>query len=317
MFNLKHTLLTIMDRKYSCDVSIIVPMYNESDVIDSFFIEIKKIMDSLNNYSYEIICVDDGSNDDTLSILKKYSSADSRIKIISFSRNFHKEAAITAGFNNCSGKCSILIDADLQHPVDLIPQFLDEYEKGNDIVFGIKNNRSCDNFFKRFTAGIFYKIYNKLLNKNMPKNASDFILLDRKVIDTFNTYKEKNRFTRGLIYSLGFKTSRIEYSINQRAQGKTKWNYWKLWNFALDGITSFSTLSIRIWTYVGCILEIISIAYMFYSLTADAFSIINFVILFLFGLQFIAIGMIGEYIGRIFIETKNRPLYIIKEKVNL
>ncbi len=152
----------------------------------------------------------------------------------------------------------------------------------------------------------------------MPKNASDFILIDRKVIDTLNKYEEKNRFTRGLIYNLGFKTSKIEYSINKRIQGRTKWNYWKLWNFALDGITSFTTLPIRIWTYIGFILEIFAFAYIIHSISStNVFSITNFIILFLFGLQFIAIGTLGEYIGRIFIETKNRPLYIIKEKVNL
>lgn len=307
-----------MNEKCGCDVSIIVPMYNESDVIDSFFTEIKKVMDSLSNYSYEIICVDDGSNDNTLDILKKYSLTDNRIKIISFSRNFQKEAAMLAGLNYCSGKCAIPIDADLQDPPELIEKFLEKWKEGYDNVYGIRINRNTDSFLKKLTSRLFYSIFNKISDKKIPSNAGDYRLIDRKVIDNINRLNEASLFMKGIFNWVGFRSYGIEYIRPKRIQGKTKWNYWKLWNFALDGITSFTTLPIRIWTYIGFILEIFAFTYIIYSMSStNIFSITNFIILFLFGLQFIAIGTLGEYIGRIFIETKNRPLYIIKEKVNL
>ena len=233
------------------DISLIVPMYNEHEVIDIFFKEIKKILAKIPQYSYEIICVNDGSKDNTLDILKNYAQKDTRIKIISFSRNFHKEAALSAGLDLARGGCIIPIDADLQHPVNKIPEFIKKWQQGYKVVYGIKKSRGKDSFLKRLTAKYFYAVYNKLCNNSLPQNVSDFILLDREVVETLKKYKEKNRFMRVLFCQLGYKSTTVEYAINDRAGGTTKWNYWKLWNFALDGITASSTFPLRVWTYLG------------------------------------------------------------------
>lgn len=306
------------------DVSLIVPMYNEQEVIARFFSSAQKMFAAIPQYSYEIICVNDGSKDNTLELLKSFAAKDKRIKIISFSRNFHKEAAVSAGIDLASGRCVIPVDADLQHPLDKIPEFLKKWEEGNKIVYGIKKSRTKDGLIKRFTAECFYFIYNKICNSSMLRNASDFVLLDREAVETLKKYKEKNRFMRILFFQIGFKSAIVEYSINERIDGTTKWNYWQLWNFALDGITSSSTFPLRMWTYIGSFIAGISflsalgiiIKTLMYGDRVPGYPTLAVMILFFGGVQLIALGIIGEYIGRIMTEVKDRPVYIIEEKVN-
>ena len=308
----------------SVDLSIIVPMFNEQAVIDVFFTRIKEIMHTIPNYAYEIICIDDGSQDDTYSILKQYAKKDKKIKIIHFSRNFHKEQALFAGLKNCTGRAAIVIDADLQDPPELISDFLKKWEEGYQVVYGIRENRKSDGFIKRTSAQIFYKIYNKISDCPIPYNTGDFRLMDRKVINAVKEINEKNLFMKGLLNWVGFKSIGIPYSRPPRVAGTTKWNYWKLWNFALDGITSSTTLPLRIWTYIGFFLASASLIYglyivirtLIYGIQVPGYASLLVSILFLGGIQFFILGIFGEYIGRILIEVKNKPHYIIEDKIN-
>lgn len=307
------------------DLSVVVPMYNEQEVIDAFFTEVHKVMEKIPKYTYEIVCVNDGSKDNTLTILKQHAKKDKCIKVLSFSRNFHKEIAVTAGIDFANGNSVIVMDADLQHPVELIPEFLKKWEEGYKVVYGVKKQRKADSFLKRFTANLFYKFYNKITQSNMPRNASDYILFDRQAVDTLKKYREKNRFMRILFYSIGYTHCTLEYDVKERVAGKTKWNYWKLWNFALDGITSSTTLPLRIWTYLGALIAFISFIYgiyiisrtLIYGAAVPGYASLLTLILFFGGTQLLVLGIFGEYIGRIFTEVKDRPLYIIDEKVNL
>lgn len=310
--------------KENVDISLIVPMYNEQEVIDMFFDKIQKVMKSINSYTYEILCVDDGSKDNTLDILKKYAKQDERIKIISFSKNFHKEQALYAGLEHCAGRVAIPIDADLQDPPELILKFIEKWEEGYDVVYGIREDRKSDTFLKRLSAIFFYKTYNFIAEDPIPYNTGDFRLITRKVIDAIKTIKEKKIFMKGIFSWVGFKSIGIPYKRPERTLGKTKWNYWRLWNFSLDGITSTTTLPLRIWTYIGFLLSILSFFYvlfivfrtLIFGIELPGYASLISCVLFLGGVQLLVLGVFGEYIGRILIEVKNRPLYIINERIN-
>ena len=306
------------------DLSIIVPMYNEQEVLEHFFTHIEKVMKQVPQYLYEIICVNDGSKDETLTLLKKYAQKDKRIKIIGFSRNFHKEPALFAGIENCTGRAAVLIDADLQDPPELILQFLQKWEEGYQVVYGKREDRKTDSFIKRGTSAAFYKVYNWMADYPIPYNAGDFRLIDRKVIDAIKKITEKQLFMKGILNWVGFKSIGIPYTRPARVAGKTKWNYWKLWNFALDGITSSTTLPLRIWTYVGSLMAFVSLLYglyialrtLIYGIDVPGYASLLVCILFLGGVQFLVLGILGEYIARIQIEVKNRPPYLIDQKIN-
>ncbi len=306
------------------DLSIIVPMYNEEEVIDVFFTEIRKVMNKIPSYTYEIVCVNDGSRDNTLQILKQYAQKDKRIKIISFSRNFRKEQALFAGIENCIGRCAVPMDVDLQDPPELIIDFIKKWEEGYKVVYGVRADRSKDSFVKKITALSFYKIFNSISENKIPNNTGDFRLIDRKVIEAIKTIKEKKLFMKGIFNWVGFKSIGITYKRPERVAGQTKWNYWKLWNFALDGITASTTLPLRIWTYLGVIIASLSFCYglyivlrtVLYGVQVPGYSSLLTFMLFFGGVQLLVLGIFGEYIGRIFIEVKNRPLYIIDEKIN-
>lgn len=306
------------------DISFVVPMYNEEDVIATFFSTIEKTLKKIPQYTYEYICVNDGSKDDTLSILKKYAAKDKRIKIISFSRNFCKEQALFAGLEASSGRCVIPMDADLQDPPSLIAEFLKKWEEGYEVVYGVRTDRSKDSLIKRSTAGLFYKIFNAIADRPIPENTGDYRLMDRKVVDAILQIKENKLFMKGIFSWVGFKSFGIEYKRPERVAGKTKFNYWKLWNFALDGITASTTLPLRIWTYIGSFIAAISGLYALYIIGRTLFMGIDIpgyasllvCILFFGSVQLIVLGIFGEYIGRIFMEVKRRPRYIIDEKIN-
>ena len=306
------------------DLSIIVPMYNEEEMIDIFFTEIHKVMQKLPKYTYEIICVNDGSKDGTLQLLKKHASQDKRIKVISFSRNFHKEQALFAGLMNCTGRAAIPIDVDLQDPPEIMLQFVKKWEEGYEVVYGVRSERNSDGPIKKFSALIFYKIYNLIADTPIPYNTGDFRLIDRKVINAIQNIKEKKLFMKGIFNWVGFKSIGVPYKRPERAAGVTKWNYWKLWNFALDGITTSTTFPLRIWTYIGGAIAGVSFLYALYiifrtiinGVAVPGYASLLVCILFLGGIQLLALGVLGEYIGRIFTEVQDRPLYIIDEKIN-
>lgn len=307
------------------DLSVIVSMYNEEDSLSLFFKTINKTLSKLKKYTYEIICIDDGSKDKTYSLLEKYAKDDERIKVIKFSRNFGKEYGVMAGLKFCSGRCAIPMDVDLQDPPELILEFVKKWEEGYDMVYGIRSDRGSDTFLKRWTAKLFYKTYNLMTKSPIPYNAGDYRLIDRKVINAILSLKERNVFMKGIFGWTGFKSTGINYVRQKRSAGVSKWNYWKLWNFALDGITASTTFPLRVWTYLGTMLSTAGLFYALYiiirtivdGVDVPGYASLLVFILLLGGIQMIILGILGEYIGRIFVEVKSRPIYIVEKKVNL
>jgi glycosyltransferase involved in cell wall biosynthesis len=287
-------------------------------MVDKFLDRLYPILSVLNK-NYEIIFINDGSKDNTLSVLLEKTKVNSNIKVVNLSRNFGKEAALSAGIDLSEGEVVIPIDVDLQDPPELIIDFIQEYEKGYDVVLGKRVDRSSDSFAKRMSAEFFYKIHNKISDIDIPQNVGDYRLMSRKVIESLKTLPENQRFMKGLFAWVGFKTSIIEYTREKRVAGSTSFNGWKLWNFALDGITSFSTAPLRIWLYIGIILAFFAFLYgtfiviktIIYGVDAPGYASLITVVLFLGGIQLIGIGVLGEYIGRIYMETKRRPIYIV------
>lgn len=309
-----------MPPKTPIDLSIIAPVYNEESNIDYFFETLIPVLIRLG-LEYEIICVNDGSKDRTLEKLLVYHQNNPQIKIISFSRNFGKEIALTAGLHHSNGKAIIPIDTDLQDPPELIEGLVEKWREGYDVVYAVRRRRLGESSFKRFTANIFYRFINFISDTPIPKDTGDFRLFDRRVVKELNRIPERTRFMKGLFAWVGFKQVGIEYDRQPRHQGKTNWNYWKLWNFALDGITLFSTFPLRLWSYIGIIISFLSFGYasflilrtLIYGRDFPGYASIMVAVLFLGGLQLISLGVIGEYLGRVYAETKRRPLYIINE----
>ncbi len=305
-------------------ISIIAPMYNEEAAIDIFFAEMRKFLAECP-YQYEIVCVNDGSKDNTLDILKKYAEEDNRIKVVSFSRNFGKERALYAGLKYSSGDAVIPIDVDLQNPPMTIKTFLAKWEEGYDIVYGVRENRKNEGRLRRFLSKKFYEFYNLISEQKAPYNAADFRLMDRKVVNAVLRIREKHLFMKGIFNWVGYKSCPVLYNHADRAAGNSKFNFWKLWNLALDGITGSSTLPLLVWTYLGGGIAFVSfvIALFFLIKTilwgdpVQGFPTLVILLLFFGGIQLIALGIMGEYIGRIMIEVKNRPLYIVDELINI
>ncbi|MBQ2885315.1 MAG: glycosyltransferase family 2 protein [Alphaproteobacteria bacterium] len=316
---------SVINAKDKPDLSIIVSMYNEEDSLGLFFKTINKTLNKLKKYTYEIICIDDGSIDKTFSLLEEYAKSDERIKVIKFSRNFGKEYGVMAGLKFCSGRCAIPMDVDLQDPPELILDFVKKWEEGYDMVYGIRSDRGSDTFLKRWTAKLFYKTYNLMTKSPIPYNAGDYRLIDRKVINAILSLKERNVFMKGIFGWTGFKSVGVNYTRQKRSAGVSKWNYWKLWNFALDGITASTTFPLRVWTYLGTLLSTAGLFYALYiiirtivdGVDVPGYASLLVFILLLGGIQMIILGILGEYIGRIFVEVKSRPIYIIEKKVNL
>ncbi len=306
------------------ELSIVVPMYNEQLVLTTFFEEIETVL-LREKISYEIICINDGSEDATLVGLITHRERNSCIKIVNFSRNFGKEAALSAGLDYCIGKAVIPIDADLQDPVELIPELVSKWKEGYDVVYATRLSRDQDNFFKRKTALWFYGIYNSISARPIPSNTGDFRLIDARIVEIIKLLPERNRFMKGLFNWVGFKQIGIEYQRKERTAGATKWNYWNLWNFALDGITSFSTVPLRVCTYLGLLVSVSAFGYMLFliirtlvsGVDVPGYASVMVVVLMSAGVQFIFLGIIGEYLGRVFEETKQRPLYIIDDLYGL
>lgn len=303
-------------------ISIIVPMYNEETGLDTLFTKLHQAVHSLD-VEYEIVCVDDGSEDGTRAALAAIAAKDPHVRAVFLSRNFGKEAAMTAALDYSRGDAVIPIDADLQDPPDLIPQMVEKWREGFDVVYAKRKSRDVDTRVKRNTAGLFYKVFNALSEMPIPENVGDFRLLDRRVVETIKQLPEKDRFMKGLFCWPGYNCTTIEFDRKERADGESKFNYWRLWNFALNGITSFSSLPVRMGVYLGLFVSVAAFIFGVLILLkttvtgvdVPGYASLMVVVLFLGGVQLFFLGLLGEYIGRIYKEVKNRPIYVVDKAV--
>ncbi len=305
-------------------LSIVVPMYNEEEALNGFFSRVQRALQTVTP-SYEIVCVNDGSRDQTLAKLRQFAEQDDRIKVVNLSRNFGKEIALSAGLDYASGDAVIPIDADLQDPPEVIPLMVAKWRAGAKLVLAKRRDRSSDGWLKRVTANGAYWLFSKLTHPRIPQNVGDFRLMDRVVVDAIKRLPERSRFMKGLFAWIGYEAETVEYDREARSAGETKWNYWKLWNFALDGITSFSSLPLRVWSYIGFGVSLLAMAYLgvivskslIFGLDVPGYASLMSVILFFNGISLIGIGVIGEYLARIFTEVKARPLYLVSETIGI
>ena len=301
-------------------ISILCPCYNEEDVLNLFFEKISAVIAKIPE-EFEFVFVNDGSCDKTFEILKSQAQKDSRIKIIDLSRNFGKEAALTAAIDYCRGDAAIPIDVDLQDPPELIPQMIEKWHEGYEVVLARRSDRSSDSYLKRTTAKIFYRLHNLISSPDIPENVGDFRLIDKNVIDVLKTMREFHRFMKGLFAWAGFKTFVIDYKRETRASGTTKFNGKKLWKLAVEGITSFSTVPLTLWLYLGSLISFSAFVYglwifirtIIFGVDVPGYASLICLILFFGGLELLGIGILGEYVGRTYIETKQRPIYVVRE----
>lgn len=304
-------------------LSIIVPMYYEELVAYECYHRIKNVVNGIESMDHEIIFVNDGSKDRTLAILKSIAKGDKCVKIIDFSRNFGHQAAVTAGLFNCNGDAIVIIDADLQDPPEIIPEMISKWEEGHQVIYGKRKIRSGESKFKLLTAKYFYRVLSYMASIEIPKDTGDFRLMDRIVVEAFKEMPEQNRFIRGMVSWIGFDQVPLEYNRDDRFAGETKYPLRKMIKFATDGIVSFSTKPIKLTAIFGIGTIGISILLIIYTIITKIMSDTSMgwastmcVILFFSGVQLLSLGVIGEYIARIYDESKNRPLYLVKEKIN-
>jgi glycosyltransferase involved in cell wall biosynthesis len=302
-------------------ISILIPAYNEQEVLRHLYERLNKLAGETPHYDFEFLFVNDGSRDKTLEIIKIYAAKDPRIAYINLSRNFGKETAMIAGLDNVTGDATVIIDADLQDPPELIPQMISYWEQGYDDVFAKRNSRNGESWFKKITSTLFYKTLQKSTSIPIQQDTGDFRLLDKRCVEALRQFRESQRYTKGMFSWIGYKKKEIGYDRDARLAGETKWNYFKLINLAIDGITSFTTAPLRISSVLGILVSFGTFIYIMYLVIRTIFFGTDLagypsmmaVILFLGGIQLLSLGVIGEYIGRIFNETKNRPLYFIEE----
>ncbi|WP_344697646.1 glycosyltransferase family 2 protein [Sphingomonas limnosediminicola] len=274
---------------------------------------------------WEILFVDDGSSDSTLAAIAAAHSKDSRIQALSLSRNFGKEAAISAGLDYAAGRAVVPMDVDLQDPPEVLAEMVEKWRAGFDMVFGVRRCRSSDPLPKRLTADLYYRAHNWISTDKIPENAGDFRLLDRKVVEVIRALPERNRFMKGLFAWAGFRQAAVEYDRVERNVGSTKFNYWQLWTLALDGITSASTAPLRVWSYIGAAVAIFALGYaglimsrtLILGIMTPGYASMMVSMLFLGGVQLISLGILGEYVGRILTETKQRPLYVVRDTIGI
>ena len=300
-------------------ISLICPCYNEEEVVEKFINEVSMVLKNINK-PYEIIFINDGSRDNTFDKLVSIKKDYEHIRIINLSRNFGKEAALTVGLDVSMGEVVIPIDVDLQHPPEVINEFITKWDEGYDVVLAKRKNRSNESLFKKVSATLFYRFQQKISEIFIPEDVGDYRLMSRKVVNAIKDLPENQRFMKGLFAWVGFKTTTIEYEVLDRYAGVTTFNGWKLWNFALDGITSFSTVPLRVWFYIGVFISFLSFIYgstiilqtVIFGVDVPGYASVMTSILFLGGIQLMGIGVLGEYIGRIYMESKGRPVYIIE-----
>jgi glycosyltransferase involved in cell wall biosynthesis len=301
-------------------LSLIVPVFNEVETVGLFIEKINSVFKYEPLVDLEVIFVNDGSIDETLKRLLEYKKEHPEIKIIDLSRNFGKEAALTAGLQAASGQVIVPIDVDLQDPPELIIDMIVKWREGYEVVLGHRVNRIYDSWAKRTSSNLFYTIHNKISNPKLPQNTGDFRLMDRVVVEALKSLPESQRFMKGLFAWVGFRTTHIDYDRPERIAGTTKFNGWKLWNFALEGITSFSTDPLRIWTYFGLLVSFVSFVFAIFiifkvlilGVDMPGYASLMVAVTFIGGLQLIGIGVLGEYLGRTYIESKRRPIFIVR-----
>jgi len=307
-------------------ISLVIPMYFEEKVVEECYNRVSKVLKNLKNYEYEIIFINDGSKDKTLELLENISYKDKNVKTISFSRNFGHQAAVTAGLKETTGNAVIIMDADMQDPPEIIPDMIELWENGNEVIYGKRKSRKGESKFKLLSAKAFYKILNALSDVDIPQDTGDFRLVDRKVVEKMNSLPEHNKFLRGLWSWLGFKQCAYEYDRKERFAGKTKYPFKKMLKLASDGIISFSSKPIKLVGMLGIISIVISFAILIYALISYFCNLNNLsagwtslmcAITFFAGVQLLSLWIISEYIGRIYDETKGRPQYIVDKKINI
>ena len=303
-------------------VSLIVPVFNEEQAVELFYRAVRREL-TLDGVEFEIVFINDGSTDRTAEQVTALAQADELVTLINFSRNFGKEPALFAGLEYATGDAVIPMDVDLQDPISVIPLLIEQWQKGADVVLAKRRNRNADGYLKRHSAALFYHLLNRISYTRIEENVGDFRLMDRKVVDVIRALPEHQLFMKGVLSWAGFNSVVVEYERARRVAGNSKFNGWKLWNLALEGVTSFSTVPLRLWTYVGGCVSIFAVLYavymvldkVFFGNSVPGYPSLMTAILFLGGVQLIGIGILGEYIGRIYIEAKHRPRYVVKDIV--
>ncbi len=302
-------------------VDIIVPCFNESQVLDLFFKEAYGVVSKIENYSFEFIFIDDGSSDNTLDILKEYSKKYNFVRYISFSRNFGKESAMYAGLKNSTGDFAVMLDSDLQHPPRLIADMLKAMEEGYDCCSANRATRDGDPKLRTFFTRRFYNLVNKISEVDMPDGAGDFRMMNRKMINAVIAMSEVQRFSKGILSWVGFKTKWIKFENVERAAGETKWSFWKLFKYAIDGVTAFSTAPLKLASILGIFISFSAFVYLIYiviktivmGIDSPGYASLITIVLFIGGIIIFSCGILGEYIAKIYMEVKNRPIYIIRD----
>ncbi len=305
-------------------ISILIPAYNEELVLDKLFTRLANLANDTKKYNFEFLFVNDGSKDSTLQIIKNYAEKDPRVSYLNLSRNFGKEIGMIAGLDHVTGDATVIIDADLQDPPELIPEMIKFWEQGYDDVYAKRQSRDGESWFKKFTSKMYYKTLQKATHVPIQEDTGDFRLLDRRVVEAIKQFRDTQRNAKAIFSWVGFHKKEILYNRDERTAGETKWSYPKLVNLAIDGITSFTTAPLRISTYIGALVALATFIYLvflvirtvFFGSDLAGYPSMMAVILFLGGVQLLSLGIIGEYVGRIFNETKQRPLYLIEEYHN-
>ena len=303
-------------------ISVVVPVFNEEDVLPEFHRRLAAVLDGLAE-SAEVVYVNDGSVDGTMALLVALHDADPRVAVVDLSRNFGKEVAMSAGLDHANGDAVVVIDADLQDPPELIPDMISAWREGYDVVLMRRRSRAKESWLKKATARAFYRAIGRMGTIDIPENVGDFRLLSHRAVAALRRFHERSRFMKGLFAWIGFPCREIEYDRDARYAGETKWNYWRLWNFALEGITSFSVVPLKAASYIGFATALVAFAYGGYFVVKTlvfgdpvrGFPTLVAVVLFLGGLQLMALGIIGEYLARMFIEVKQRPLYLVQRRL--
>jgi glycosyltransferase involved in cell wall biosynthesis len=303
-------------------LSVVVPIFNEASSCEKFFERVIPALSGITD-NFEVVCVNDGSTDQSLSMLQRRHGDEPRIKVVDLSRNFGKELALTAGLDLATGDAVIPMDADLQDPPELIPKLVERWLEGFDMVVAVRDDRRSDSWMKRNAANMFYRVIGRIGEVPVPSNAGDFRLIDRTVVEVLKRLPERNRFMKGIFAWVGFRQAVVTYARPPRAAGESKWGYWKLWNLALEGIFSMTTMPLRVWTYfgigvalmAGCYMVFIVARTLLYGVDVAGYPSLIVAILFFSGINMVGLGILGEYVGRIFVEVKQRPLYLVNDMI--
>lgn len=301
-------------------LTVVVPAYNEGPGLEALHARLAPVLDALEVES-RILLIDDGSSDDTWAVMRKLAQADPRVETLKLARNFGKELALTAGLDHVRTGAAVVLDADLQDPPELIPRFVERWRDGDDVIYGRRIRREGEGWFKRATAAAFYRVIGRLSPTPIPRDTGDFRLLSRRALDALAGLRERQRFMKGLFSWVGYRQCAIDYERQPRHAGRSRFNYWKLWNFAIEGITGFSTVPLRLATYIGLVTALVAFCFgvwiiaktLLWGEPVAGYPSLMAAVLFLGGVQLIALGVIGEYLGRLYVESKQRPLYLVEE----